>query len=417
MGISWITFLCGLRYVCNHNRYRKYTKFISYFGPLFVVILSTSLTYCYNWGSAPVAIRITGSILAGLPGPTTSWFFPMTNFIQKLLLALIVFFIDLLESISIARALAVKNGYEISPSSEIRGLGIANIVGSCFSCYTSTGSFSRSSVNDTAGAKTQVAGFVTSIIIMIVLLCLTQLFYYLPLNAMAAIIISAMPPLFNFREFLYLWRVDKFDCLVFSIATLAVIFLGVEYGLAIAVGISLFLILLYSAFPRISVLGNVPGTESYRSVRQFPEAQELPEFLILRIDAPIYFANLNPIRRATEYYERRLAASGRELRYLVLDLSPCSMIDGPATHFLKSLTEENRKRGIQLILVQPNKSVVAELMRSGLDEFIGREYIGMNMHHILERVRAMDGLNGSKNSNLAKENEESSSSGAGYEYY
>jgi MFS superfamily sulfate permease-like transporter len=100
-------------------------------------------------------------------------------------------------------------------------------------------------------------------------------------------------------------------------------------------------------------------------------------------------------------------------------LSACSMIDGPATHFLKSLTEENRKRGIQLILVQPNKSVVAELMRSGLDEFIGREYIGMNMHHVLERVRALEGSNvrASPVSAACKESANSDSCTHDYEFY
>lgn len=380
MGISWIIFILGSRKLCGLHRH---TRILGSFAPLLVVIVSTALVYSYGWSQPPSLIRITGKIPSGLPGPTVTWFFPMPNFGQKMLLAVIVCLIDMLESISIARALAMVNGYELNPTAEIRGLGLANIVGACFNCYTTTGSFSRSSVQQTTGAKTQVAGLITSLCIMVVLLALTSLFTYLPLNAMAAIIISALPPLFNWREFLFLWRVNKFDCLVFASAFLCVVFLGVELGLAISIGFSLLIVILYSAFPQITVLGQMPGTEMYRSVRQCPGAAEWQDYLIVRIDAPIYFANLNPIRRTIEYLERRTAADGRHLRFLVLDLSAVSIIDGPAVHFFKSFIEEHRRNGIQILLVQPNKAVIAILMRSGLDELIGREFIGMNTHELI----------------------------------
>ncbi len=83
-------------------------------------------------------------------------------------------------SAGIARALAMVNGYELNPTAEIRGLGIANILGACFNCYTTTGSFSRSSLQQSTGAKSQLSGFTTAICMMLVLLWLTPLFEYRP---------------------------------------------------------------------------------------------------------------------------------------------------------------------------------------------------------------------------------------------
>eukprot|EP00669_Euglena_mutabilis_P006451 TRINITY_DN2065_c0_g1_i1.p1 TRINITY_DN2065_c0_g1~~TRINITY_DN2065_c0_g1_i1.p1 ORF type:complete len:322 (+),score=84.10 TRINITY_DN2065_c0_g1_i1:962-1927(+) len=315
----------------------------------------------------------------------------MTNAGPKFLLAALVCLVDMLESISIARALALRHNYALDATTEIRALGVANIFGACFSCYTTTGSFCRSSVLSSAGANTQAAGIVTAVVVMIVLLVATPLFTNLPMNAMAAIVIAAMPPLFNYTEFLFLWKVNKQDCLVFTVAFLGTTFLGVDLGLAIAIGVSILLVVLKSAFPHITVLGHLPGTTIYRSVTMSPDARELDDFLILRIDAPIFFANINPIGTHITHLQRQAAAEGRRCRFLVLDLAAVPHIDGPAVHFLRVLIQEQAKKGVQLVLAHPTKAVLDILVRSGLDDLIGRQFIGMDLHATLERcLKARD---------------------------
>eukprot|EP00667_Euglena_gracilis_P002370 EG_transcript_2371 len=381
MGFSCLVFIMAFRRITAlHPR----AKILGYFGPLLVVIITTALTYSYRWDLAPMNLRITGAIPSGIPGPTVDWFFPIDNLGSKMMLAVIVLLIDLLESISIARSMAQVNGYQLNPTAEIRGLGIANIVGSCFNCYTTTGSFSRSSLTHAQGAKSQLAGIVTALCMMLVLLCLTGLFTYLPLNAMAAIIIASMPALFNWREFFFLYKVNKFDCLVFVTTCICVMMLGVEWGLCVAVGLSMGIVILYSAFPQVTILGNVPETQVYRNVKQFPNAEEINDCLIVRVDAPIYFANTNPLRTILNYLETRAAVCGRKINFLIFDLSGVSVIDGSAIHYLKGMVDDHHKRGIQVVLVQPNKQVVDILIRSGLDEKIGREYIGMDMHRMVQ---------------------------------
>jgi sulfate transporter 4 len=104
--------------------------------------------------------------------------------------------------------------YEIRPTQELFAIGMANIVGSLTSAYPITGSFSRSAVNNAVGAKSQLSGMISGLIIMIVLLALTVVFYFLPKFVLAAIVISSVTSLIDYREPIYLWRVNKPECLL-----------------------------------------------------------------------------------------------------------------------------------------------------------------------------------------------------------
>ena len=114
------------------------------------------------------------------------------------------------------KAIAFKNRYVLQNTQELVGLGVANVVGAAFSCYTTTGSFGRSAIMDNVGAKTQVAGWVGALLVMFVLLFLTPLLQSTPLNAPAAILTSVFLGLLQFGEWWFLWKTNKLDFLVFS---------------------------------------------------------------------------------------------------------------------------------------------------------------------------------------------------------
>ena len=103
---------------------------------------------------------------AGLPGFTGGWWLPLYNVSQQMVLAVLICMVDICESISIAKAMARVNKYQLNYTQELRGLGIANVFGAMFNCYTTTGSFSRSAVNNSVGAKTPLAGMITGFTIM-----------------------------------------------------------------------------------------------------------------------------------------------------------------------------------------------------------------------------------------------------------
>lgn len=148
---------------------------------------------------------------AGLPPFTGGWWLPLYDVGQQMTLSILICMIDICESISIAKALAAKNKYQLNATQELRGLGVANLFGAMFSAYTTTGSFSRSAINNAVGAKTPLANFVTGIIVMFTLLWITPVFTNMSQNVQGAIIITGVLQLFDYREFLYLWRINKFD--------------------------------------------------------------------------------------------------------------------------------------------------------------------------------------------------------------
>lgn len=376
MGLAWIAILLIMKHVGNLHRRLIYVRA---FGPLTVTVLSIAICNIFHLYRAPANLKVVGTIPKGLPGQTISWWFPMEHFGQKFKLAIIVCLIDVLESISIAKALAYKHKYELVPTQELRGLGLANLMGACFNCYTTTGSFSRSSVMDMVGSRTQLAGVISGLLVMITLLCLTPVFKNMPNNAQGAIIISAVIGLFNYTEWLFLWKVNKLDWIVFNAALFGVMFAGVEIGLAIAIGTSLLVAILKVAFPRTSILGHLPGTNVYRNRKMYPEAQELEGILMLRIDAPLFFANVESVKSAIRKYENAYEKRGRTFEFVILDFSPVTDVDASAIHFLQDWIQGHMKSGVQPVIANPCRTVVRQLNSARFQDIIGSQFIVVRM--------------------------------------
>jgi sulfate transporter 4 len=191
--------------------------------------------------------------------------------------------------------------------------------------------------------------------------------------------------LFDYPEAIYLWKVNKFDFAVWMIAFIGSLFLGVEIGLAISVCISLLLIIYESAFPHTAVLGRLPGSNVYRNIKQYPLAERYDGIIMVRIDAPIYFANTDNIRSKLLKYEtvaeEELAAKGSgEVKFIILELSPVSYIDTSALHILEDMIKRYKERGIQIILTNPSVNVMEVLVTSKLADEVGRDHMFVSIH-------------------------------------
>merc|ERR1719487_397124 len=177
-----------------------------------------------------------------------------------------------MESVSIAKALAAKNKYELNPNQELRALGLSNIMGAGFSSYPATGSFSRSAVNHETGGKTALASFFTATIVLLTLLFITAPFTFMPKCALAAIVISGVQGLLDFGEAFLLFKVSKIDFCVWATSFLGTLFLGAEIGLAIAIGLAMLYVIYESSFPNVAVLGRLPESTVYRNIKQYKTA-------------------------------------------------------------------------------------------------------------------------------------------------
>ncbi|PSC69015.1 sulfate transporter [Micractinium conductrix] len=402
MGMAFIFLLLSFTYL---SRTYKRLHFLKALGPLSVCIISIALMNIFDWyvpvlppgktnpADAKPLIKPIGKIPKGLPDFTAAWWLPLYDVGAQILLAVIICLIDICESIAIAKALARVNKYQLNYTQELRGLGIANIAGAMFNCYTTTGSFSRSAVNNSVGAKTPLANFSTGITILITLLWITPVFTNMSQNVQGAIIIVGVLQLFDWPEFLYLWKINKLDWLVWVASCITVLFAGVEIGIAVGVGLSLVLVIWKTAFPRISQLGRLPGTSVYRSVAMYPESEATPGVLLLRIDAPIWFANVESVK---DYVRKSVAdqravgdKTGEPVRVVVLDLAPVTDIDATGIHFLDDFVDELQEDGVKLVLGNPSQQVLLSLKRANLDHKIGASNIFVHMADAVARAQAV----------------------------
>lgn len=387
---SWPPFVMGsiilaILLVMKHlGKTRKYLRFLRASGPLTGVVLGTVFVKIFH----PSSISVVGEIPQGLPKFSVPKSFGYAK--DLIPTALLITGVAILESVGIAKALAAKNGYELDSNQELFGLGVANICGSFFSAYPTTGSFSRSAVNHESGAKTGLSGIVTGIIIGCALLFLTPLFTDIPQCALAAIVVSAVMGLVDYDEAIFLWRVDKKDFLLWTLTSTMTLFLGIEIGVLVGVGASLAFVIHESANPRLAFLGRLPGTTVYRNIQQYPEAYTYHGIVIVRIDAPIYFANISHIKERLQEYEMKNDGSTRRgpevesVYFVILEMSPVTYVDSSAVQALKDLYHEYKSRDIQIAISNPNREVLLTLAKANLVELIGKEWYFVRVHDAVQ---------------------------------
>lgn len=381
MGSVMLAIVLSMKHM---GKTRKNLRWLRAAGPLTAVVLGTTFVKIFH----PPAISVVGEIPQGLP----KFSFPREFGHAKSLIstAVLITGVAILESVGIAKALAAKNGYELDSNQELFGLGVANICGSFFSSYPTTGSFSRSAVNHESGARTGLSGIIMGIIMGCALLFLTPLFSDIPQCALAAIVISAVMGLVDYEEALFLWSIDKKDFLLWTITSITTLIFGIEIGVLIGVGFSLAFVIHESANPHIAVLGRLPGTTVYRNTLQYPEAYTYNGTVVIRIDAPIYFANISYIKDRLREYElgnpgtAKRGPNVERIYFVIIEMSPVTYIDSSAVQTLKDLHLEYKSRGIQIAIANPNRDVHLTLSRSGLIDMIGRDWCFVRVHDAVQ---------------------------------
>jgi sulfate/bicarbonate/oxalate exchanger SAT-1, putative (fragment) len=207
---------------------------------IFVLILGTFISYILKLHKMH-SISIMGEIPTGLPSVEV----PRLDLLPSLIPdAFVISIVTFTISLSLGKLYAKKYKYQVRPNQELIAMGTANLVSSFFSCFPCSASLSRSSVLEKAGAKTQLAGVVTSIVILIVLLFLGPFLYHLPKCVLASIILVALKGMFvQMSDLKKYWKISRFEGISWVVTFLSVIFLDVDIGLVVGVICSVLIIL------------------------------------------------------------------------------------------------------------------------------------------------------------------------------
>ena len=208
--------------------------------------------------------------------------------------------LGLIEASSIGRSIATKSNQRIDANQEFIGQGTSNIVGSFFSSYASSGSFTRSGVNFESGARTPLSAILAALFLMVIVLLVAPLISYLPLAAMAGVILLVAYNLIDFKNIKKTFTYSKSESVIFTATFLATLLFELEFAIYLGVLLSLMLFIAKTSTPDVHTLafGTPPGEGDRRlqSIRKAPLVQ-CPQLKIIRIDMSIYFGSINHIQK------------------------------------------------------------------------------------------------------------------------
>lgn len=336
---------------------------------LVVVILTTLLTSQLNWNE--MGLSIVGTIPSGLPAFNFQWI-AVEDIYSLFPMALTLSLIAFLEAISIAKAIEVKENKEtVDPNQELIALGAANVFGSFFQSYPTTGGFSRTAVNHESGAQTGVAAIISAAVVGLTLVFFSSWFYYLPKPVLGAIILTAVINLVDLKYPYQLWSSHREEFFILLFTFLVTLFMGIMEGVLLGTLASLSLMVYRSSQPHIAILGRIKGTKHYRNIHRFTEEVEtFPGVLILRFDGQLFFGNHS-------YFKKQIVdLLGREtkkIRYLVIDASPINYIDASASNTLNHWIQNLNKEGITVLWVNVIGPIRDLFFKNGMLKKIGKK--------------------------------------------
>ena len=347
--------------------------------PAALVITILGILVVWGFGMDEAGVKIVSNIPSGLPELKLPTEYVLSNMNELFPIALTLSLVAFMEAISVAKAVEdEQSNLSLRPNQELIALGFANIVGSLFQSYPTTGGFSRTAVNNQLGASTPMSLIISAAIVGATLFFLTPLFYYLPNAVLAAIIMVAVTGLIDLKYPKRLWnyRKDEFGLLAFTfIVTLTV---GITQGILFGILLSLLLMVYRTAQPHYAVLGNIKGSKYYRNINRFKEdVDEDLEVLIFRFDAQLYFGNKDFFKSELS---TQIESKKKSLKSIIINAESINYIDSSGVFMLDKFIAKLQKQGYGVYIAGAIGPVRDIIKNSGLEERIGSNFLFENTY-------------------------------------
>ena len=280
--------------------------------------------------------------------------------------ALAVAMLGLVEAVSIARSVATLSHQRINGNQEFIGQGASNLVGSFFSCYASSGSFTRTGLNFRSGAKTPLSAIFAALSLVLILMLVAPLAAYLPIASMAGILVMVAYNLIDFHHIKIILQTSRSDAAVLITTFLATLFVQLEFAIYVGVLLSLVLYLNRTARPRI--LSRVPDpTDAKRKFTTNPVLPECPQLKIIRIDGSLFFGAVDHVQEILHGYEE----NHPDQNHLLIIGNGINFIDVAGAEMLAHEAERRRARSGGLYLCRVKEGVCAPLKQGGYMQRVG----------------------------------------------
>ncbi|HIN41186.1 MAG TPA: sulfate permease [Flavobacteriales bacterium] len=320
------------------SKYREIIKI-----PAALIVVVAGILFVWGTGLANEGVQVVGVVPSGLP----SFSVPSIGVsdIQQLLpIAITLALIAFMEAYSIAKAIEEKHDYKIDANQELRALGLSNIFGALFQSYPTTGGFSRSAVNDKAGAVTPMSSLIAAALIALTLLFLTPVFYYLPKAVLAAIVMVAVAGLVDVKLPVMLWKSHKVEAVLLLATFLVTATIGMTQGIATGVSLSLIVLVYRQMRPHFTELGEIEGV--FRNVNRFQNTKVRKGLLIVRFDSALHFANHRFLQSSLKKVIETRESKGDSIKNIILCAEAIGYIDASGISALENLIDELESREI-----------------------------------------------------------------------
>lgn len=335
--------------------------------PAALVVVIAGLLLGANLDLAGHGVKMLGEVPQGLPD------FGVSGLIRSdlntlLPLAMACFLLGSVETTAIGRMFARKHEYRLDSNQEFLALAGANLAAGLSQGFPTSGGMSQSLVNESSGARTPLSGFISSLLILLVILFLSGMLKHLPQPVLAAIVLVAVTGLFNFAALKRMWDFSRSEFAVAIAALLGVLGSGLLVGVLIGAVLSILLLLRRAMQPPTTELGRVPGTEYFADRIRHPNNERIPGVFIFRCDGGILYFNVEHVR---DRFFELLGQRHDEIKFAIFFLGTVPAIDMAGLELLSELQETLHKRGIKLRLAEARSNVRETLRRGGFEQHYG----------------------------------------------
>ncbi|WP_019936003.1 SulP family inorganic anion transporter [Oceanimonas smirnovii] len=342
---------------------------------LLALALASGLAVLIDPGHEHIAL--VGAIPSGLP-PLSLPDFSLSSISALAPGALAISLLGLVEAAAISRAIASRSHQRLDDNQEFVGQGLSNIVGAFFSCYASSGSFSRSGINYTSGARTPMAAIFASVFLLLIVLLFPGITTWLPLPAMAGLLLVVAWNLIDFRHIRLIVLGSRSETAVLAATFAATLLVELEFAIYTGVILSLVFYLKRTSTPR--VVSILPDPDSKHPLFVNAERRRLPycpQLRIIRIEGSLFFGAVNHVQEDLQAI--------REPRLLIVG-NGINFIDMVGVDMLVQEAERRRAMGGDLYLCNLREGVIRFLLRNNRLDEIRRDHVFINKGQAIHRI-------------------------------
>jgi high affinity sulfate transporter 1 len=350
-------------------------------GALVVVIGGLVASALFNLGDNGVAL--VGDVPHGLPSvEIPDLQLVADHALLVLLAAAAIVMIGFSQSAGDARFFAAKNGYRVDINQESLAQGGANVGAGLFQWIPVSTSLSASSLDDSAGAKTQVASLTTGAAVILTLILFAPLFSDLPKAVLGAVIIEAVTiGMMDFAELRRLYVVKRSDFWIAVAAIAGVVLGGVLAGVVVGVVLSLAWLLRVVTSPAMPHLGRVKGSHVFRELEDHPDDERIPGVIALRLDGALLFVTADSLE---DRIEGLIGTAEQPPDVVVFDLQSVNFIDSQGASKLGEIADNLHANGLSFRLARVKPRVMNVLERDGLIQRIGPANFHLDVNQAVE---------------------------------